>query len=147
MSGMGLKMLLLNTAANPFSDLPSMMQLGLRQKHDEFLAAIAGDRVSRPQLRLDIVGDPAQYVVPRRMSIRVIDPLEPVDVEEHAPQRMLVSARLTDFYGATVLEVSPIPAPPVSASVRPTRFSRSCDSALSRQMAMISASRSRKSVP
>ena len=105
---MRLQIFFRNAAANPFSDLAGMMHFGLRQKYDKFLAAVAGNRITHPQLRLNEVGYLYQHFIARLMAVRVIDALEFVDIEEHASQRMLVSAGLADFYLAAVFEVTAI---------------------------------------
>ena len=85
-----------------------MCNSDLGSSSDKFFAAVAGDRVARAQLRLDQPGDPAQHLVAGRVAETVVDPLELVDVEEDARQRMLVAARLADFHRAAVLEVAAV---------------------------------------
>ena len=56
--------------------------VGLGQHHDEFLAAIAREEVERPHVARDARRHLAQHFVAGGMAVRVVDALEPVDVEE-----------------------------------------------------------------
>ena len=70
------------------------------REHDELVAADAGDGVHRSQDGDQLVGDPSQHGVARGVALRVVDLLEPVEVdEEHggAPTGALrVRQRLVD---------------------------------------------------
>ena len=108
MPGTGLEWFFFDAAANPFGNLTGVVQFGARQQYNKFFSSITGNRIARSQLRLNFIGDLAQYLIPGWVSVRIVDLLEPVDVEEHASECMLVPAGLVDLYRAAMLEVTAV---------------------------------------
>lgn len=62
----------------------------LRQQHRELLAAHAPDHVVRAHGGAEHLGDRPRHLVARAVTVRVVDPLEVVDVDQE--QRQLTTA-------------------------------------------------------
>jgi hypothetical protein len=77
-------------------------------KNNEFLAAVSGDRIARPQAVLDDAGDVAQNVVSSLVAMGVVNALEVVDVDEHRGQIGSVSTRLLSLDHTSMLKVASI---------------------------------------
>jgi hypothetical protein len=59
------------------------------EHHGELVAAEAGGEVGGAQVQPQPVGDPDQQQVARRVAERVVDRLEPVEVDEEQRQGVL----------------------------------------------------------
>ena len=81
-------------------------------EHDaELVAAESRDRVARPQRAGHPLRDRAQHGVTRGVAVRVVDLLEPVDVDHHHGDSLAVPARLSQRDVEPVVEERPVREP------------------------------------
>ncbi|MNI51173.1 hypothetical protein D3C73_1058820 [compost metagenome] len=75
----------------------SLVQMGLDQDDQEFLPAVTEDEVAGADVLGHGLGHLAQHLVADRMAVRVIDPLEVVDVQQQHRQRRVVGVGEADL--------------------------------------------------
>jgi hypothetical protein len=61
--------------------------VGAAQDHHEFLAAVTADHVRLAQLRLNRADDGLQAGIARRVSMRIVDLFEVIQIDEQQPDR------------------------------------------------------------
>jgi hypothetical protein len=83
--------------ANALGDPQGLVLPGARQQQDELVAAVARHDVVGAHLGAQVVGHAAQVVVAGLVPLEVVDPLEVVEVDDHARQRVLVAAGVGDL--------------------------------------------------
>jgi hypothetical protein len=71
-----------------------------RQEHGELVSAEAGDHVSRPHAVAEPVGDELKEPVADRVAQRVVDLLEPVEVEEQQADALVLARLRERLHGA-----------------------------------------------
>src|SRR5437763_13863404 len=94
----------------PCRDLTGGRLVRSRQKQRELVAAEAAERVRRTQQLATALDDPAQQVVTSRVAVSVVDLLEPIEVEQHEPERLAIASRARDLTGQAFVESAPIEA-------------------------------------
>ena len=75
----------------------AVVLLGARQHQHELVAAVACDLVVRAHLGAQRVGDAPQQLVAGGVAELVVDPLEVVEVDQHAAERLLLARRARDL--------------------------------------------------
>ena len=83
----------LDPVAEPFGRLRGALEVHLGQQDAEFFAAVAADDVRLPCQVLEQLGDVPQHLVADAMPVPVVDPLEVVDVDHDAGERVVVALR------------------------------------------------------
>ena len=86
-----------NPLADALGDGARHVLLRAGQHDHELVAAVAGDLVVRARLGAQRVGDAAQQRVARRVAELVVDPLEVVEVDQHAAERLAVAVGARDL--------------------------------------------------
>ncbi len=79
-------------SADFFADAPGLVERTTDQQHSELVAADACDGVRIPHLLLQERGDLAQQVVARDVAARIVDRLEPIEIEVRDHMRNGVGA-------------------------------------------------------
>ena len=94
--------------ADPLGDLLGEERRAVRQDHRELLAAEARDRVHRPDALAERDRHVLEDDVAGLVAVRVVDPLEVIDVD-HEDERRLAGARdPVDLARQRQLEVAPV---------------------------------------
>ena len=70
---------------------------GLRQQHHKLVATVAEGEINQPQLRFDQVPDFGQQPASHQMSMRVVDRLEVVEVDEDHAELVAEARRAVDL--------------------------------------------------
>ena len=73
--------------ADPLGGRLGVLQAGPRKDEGELLAAVAGHEIHVADVRRQHAPDPAQDLVARLMTVRVVEPLEAVDVDNQQRER------------------------------------------------------------
>lgn len=102
------QLLCFDGSANPLGHFVRMQGTRLRQQHSEFFTAESAAQVDGAHLRHHRPGDCLQHLVATRLAMRIVDPLEVVEVQiEHrhdlpmAPNILELTVELVDE-GASV---------------------------------------------
>ena len=102
---------LLDGGAHAANDLENLRPAGLRHEHRELVAAEPGDRVAFAQSLLQASPGLLQYLVARHVAKRVVDLLEPVQVEYEDGELTMVLLRLEDRLGDALVKKGAIREP------------------------------------
>lgn len=97
--------------AEPLRDDRRAPGVGLRQQQHELLAALPEGEVDLADLAAHPAGELGQHGVPRRVAVRVVDGLEPVQVEGEDAEHPAEPARPLDLPADRLLQVAVVPQP------------------------------------
>ena len=73
------------------------VDVGLGQDQQELLATVAAHEIDRPDVLAERVGDPSQDQVAGGVAVRVVEPLEVVEVDHHDRQLVAEAGRPIDL--------------------------------------------------
>src|ERR1019366_7672773 len=95
-------------AANPVSSDHGVLDGGLWQQHDEFLAAVAADRVRLTACLAKPHRGFAEHRVARRMPVPVVDLFKVIYVDHRARENVLVPSSVCDRGPRARIELSTV---------------------------------------
>ncbi len=119
---LGRQLGLRNAAPKTFCHHPSHPDVCLRQKQDEFVAAVACQDIHFTQLPGHPTCNMAQHLITGEMSIRIVDEFEMIDIDHNRSKRMLETKASLDLPLANLVEAAPVIKP--CQSIRYGRFLR-----------------------
>ena len=94
----------MDDAVEALGDDRDALLVDVRQEHRELVAAEARHQVCFPQPARQRPGDRLERVVARLVAVRVVDPLEVVEVDHHQARHLAVALRARDLQVQVVLE-------------------------------------------
>ena len=98
-------------AANPVSGDHRLLGGGLREQRDEFLAAVAADRVGLAACLAKPRRGFAEHRIARRMPVAVIDRFEVIDIDHRARERAVIASGVCDRGRGARIELSTVEQP------------------------------------
>lgn len=102
-AGIDIERLRLHAGAQALGDVGGGVEIGLRQDDGDLLAAVAAYTVDGAHLLIQQLAQPLENSISRLMSMRVVDALEVVDVEQQQRDGALgaLRARASSSWSST----------------------------------------------